>query len=277
MKLIAKTILLVLILNLGFGLTISKSQNCEYLNDIAVKSISKRFTNNDLNKIKACNDKGLHDTIAIKTEFVHYITNHPDFIEQIVLLMRFRILKGTTFTDVYRQIESFDVLQLVLPLAMDDEEEKTMYRNEANRLYQVYQLTDNLKNDSISLEEMYQVLFDNFFYDNQNMGEDNFITSTFQYSMGRNPTDLEIMASKKMLKEEESILFYQKGDSKEDYLNIITSNNNFYEYQVKYWYYYFMLENPDNAIIYDILNNIKVQNTSINIDAIIKYILIHIV
>jgi hypothetical protein len=165
----------------------------------------------------------------------------------------------------------------MLPLAMDDTEEKKMYQSEKSRLYEVYLLNENLHSGKIKLEDCYSILFDNFFYDNQNMGDDNFINSTFQYTLGRNPTEFELQNGKKMLNNIPTSLFFKNGSSKQDYLKIITSNANFYEYQVKFWHYYFLSEIPSEQKTVEILQSIKDSGKPISIESILKHLLIYIV
>jgi hypothetical protein len=272
MPLFAKFYGLIFLLSIGY----LPAQNCDFLNKIAERCINVRYPSVYFQKLPNCaaSLKSI-DSIAAKKEFVSIVLSDQSFIEQVALLLRFRILKGTTHTDVYSQIESFDVLSLMLPLAMDDAEEWQMYQDEIKRLYKIYLLEDELYNGVITIEDTYKILFDNFFYDNQNMGDDNFINSTFQYTTGRNPTYSELVNARNMINNRAASLFYKKGNSKIDYLKIITSNQNFYEYQVKYWYNYFLFENPTDQKVFDIIKSIKRNQGIVSIESIIRQILIY--
>ncbi len=89
----------------------SYAQNCDFLNKIAERSINERLTPEEFKQLSFCADfKKKVDTLSAKKVFVNFIFNERDFAEQIVFLLRFRILKGTTHADIYQQIEDFDVL-----------------------------------------------------------------------------------------------------------------------------------------------------------------------
>lgn len=242
---------------------------CDYLNDIAVRGLSFRLSEQEL----AQWDTG-EDTLTIKTRFVDSLLMHPQFINQVVLVMRFQFMKGATYDDVYRQMEQFDVLSLMLPLAMDDKEEKEMYDEDRRRLQLVYVAAEDYLAGKIDLEEIYRRMFDNFIYDIQNMGVENFIFSTFQFALGRKPTESEFRQGRAMYYNTTGYLFFKEGKSREDYLHILTASDNFLEYQVGYWYYYFMLEFPDYHKIHEILGALKSRHETVKIEDIIRYILI---
>jgi len=72
----------------------------------------------------------------------------------------------------------------------------------------------------------------NYIYDQINMGSANFVISTFQHLINRNPTNAEQVNGITMIEGNNSIIFLEIGESKSDYLNILTNASNYYEAQV---------------------------------------------
>jgi hypothetical protein len=79
-----------------------KAQNCDFLNEIAIRCINSRFNPESFKMLPSCMDTVNFDSIQVKKEFVQAILSESDFTDQLVLFFRFRILKGTTYEEVYR-------------------------------------------------------------------------------------------------------------------------------------------------------------------------------
>jgi len=126
-----------------------------------------------------------------------------------------------------------------------------------------------------TIEDLYILNFDNWMYDQQNMGIDNFINSTFLYALGRSPTRSEFLRSFAMINGNSTNLLFQWGNSKEDYYSILTCNENFIERQIQFWYYYFLFRYPDVKEIYGILNELYATGEVVDLAAVIQYIIVH--
>ena len=90
------------------------------------------------------------------------------------------------------------------------------------------EFTDSL----IGIDELQRRMCNNYFYDQINMGSANFVISTFQNLINRNPTMAEQQAGVSMVDGSNAILFLQAGSSKNDYLDIFTHSFNYYEGQI---------------------------------------------
>jgi hypothetical protein len=237
------------------------ADDCDEIDKIALKCLNRRLSAVEHGYIGNCNDP------SAKEKLIDYIMRNEDFIGRLVLMMRLELLQGTTNQDLLESLQDFDLIMFTQPDNYD------WAKMESDRLYKVYHLTGEYQNGSLRFEDLYITFFNNWRFDQQNMGLDNFINATFSYAIGRSPTKAEYKYAKRMLVEEESFLFYQKGSSKLDYLRILTSNDNFWEKQVKYWHYYFLYEYPDNKEIYRILREINLKNKNITIIEIIRYLI----
>lgn len=239
-----------------------------YLDKIAKKCLNRKLNAAELKVWE--NNQINQENIE---PFVDWLIWHEEFIQEVLVVMRFQILKGITFSDIVNRIDELEVLSIVLPLEIDDEIEKQNYAEERQRIFQVYSLEDDLIAKNIRFEEIYSRMFFSDFYEIQNMGYDNFITSTFQYCFGRTPTVHEKYNSIKMLNNEQGNLFYKEGNSKQDYIQIILNNDNFREYQVKYWYFFFNNEYPSSEVEQGILMDLKSKHQNVSISTIIKHII----
>lgn len=87
---------------------------------------------------------------------------------------------------------------------------------------------------SITLDELHRRMCNNYIYDQINMGSANFVISSYQHLLNRNPTGSEQTAGVSMVESNNAVLFLQAGSSKTDYLNIISNSRNYHEAQVVY-------------------------------------------
>jgi hypothetical protein len=85
---------------------------------------------------------------------------------------------------------------------------------------------------TIQVDELHRRMCNNDIYDQLNMGSANFVISTFQHLINRNPTVAEQQSGVSMVDGNYATLFLQSGASKEDYLNIFLHSANYFEGQV---------------------------------------------
>lgn len=90
-------------------------------------------------------------------------------------------------------------------------------------------------------------MVNNYFYDQINMGTENFVISTFQHFFFRYPTISELSNGKQMVDGNNATLLLQTGSTKTDYLNIFFGSDDFYEGQVRYVFLKFLTRNPTPA------------------------------
>jgi hypothetical protein len=83
------------------------------------------------------------------------------------------------------------------------------------------------------------------------MGSANFVISTFQNLISRNPILTEQQSGVSMVDGNNAILFLQSGSSKNDYLNILTQSSNYYEGQVILFYNKYLNRTPNSIEMAD--------------------------
>lgn len=103
---------------------------------------------------------------------------------------------------------------------------------EVDRLILMQSAYDEFTSGSIDIRELHKRMCNNYIYDQINMGSANFVISTFQHLINRNPTNAEQVNGITMIEGNNSIIFLEIGESKSDYLNILTNASNYNEAQV---------------------------------------------
>ncbi len=121
------------------------------------------------------------------------------------------------------------------------------YNYEINRMVSVYTCASDLKNNTINLREFYRRFMDNYFYDQVNMGTENFVKGSFDDVYLRVPTTSELQLSSSMVDGAPSTLFDQSGSSKTDYENIVVNSPEFTEGFIRKCYRQYLLRNPSSG------------------------------
>src|SRR5205085_1157862 len=96
------------------------------------------------------------------------------------------------------------------------------------------------------VEYMHRRCVNNYFYDQINMGSENFVISCFQHFLNRYPTQNELSEGKKMIDGAPAILFLESGQSKDDFINIFFTSRDYYEGLAINLYQRFLLRNPSS-------------------------------
>ena len=90
----------------------------------------------------------------------------------------------------------------------------------------------------------------NYFYDQINMGSENFVIGTFQNFLFRYPSNAELAAGKTMVDGNTSTAFLKVGKSKYDFINIFFATDDYYEGQVRFIFKKYLFREPNSAEIY---------------------------
>ncbi len=103
---------------------------------------------------------------------------------------------------------------------------------------------------TVDYRTMLRRMCDNYFYDQINMGTENFVVSTYQNFLFRYPSDSELEAGKQMVDGNSATVFLKLGKSKYDYLNIFFNTDDYYEGQVRFIFKKYLFREPTAAEIY---------------------------
>lgn len=106
-----------------------------------------------------------------------------------------------------------------------------------------------LRSGTLNYRGMLQRMCNNYFYDQINMGTENFVVSTFQHFLLRYPSDAELLSGKTMVDGNNAILFLEIGNSKDDYVDIFFNTDDYYEGQVRHAFTKYLFREPASAEI----------------------------
>lgn len=119
--------------------------------------------------------------------------------------------------------------------------------NEVQKLVNLYEADSLLKLQQINHNEFHKRFCFNLIYDEINMGTENFVVASFENLLGRYPTVQELASGKSMVDGTSTILFLQNGDSKIDFLNILTASREYYESRVEDAYSLLLQRKPTSV------------------------------
>jgi len=97
---------------------------------------------------------------------------------------------------------------------------------------------------TIGMQEMQRRLVYNEIYDQLNMGSYNYVLSLFNHFLFRDPTNDEHNSGITMVDGFEAILFYDTGNSKEEFIDIFLHSDDYYEGQVRELFLRYLFREP---------------------------------
>ena len=115
---------------------------------------------------------------------------------------------------------------------------------EIERLDSLQRVPADLTNNLLDISHLHKRCANNYFYDQINMGTENFVVSCFQHFLNRYPTENELSESKKMVDGTPAILFLESGQTKADFINIFFSSRDYQEGLAINLYNRYLLRNP---------------------------------
>lgn len=115
---------------------------------------------------------------------------------------------------------------------------------EIPRLENLVDLFPRLVADSAGLKEMHQLMVNTPYYDEINMGTENFVVACFQNFLLRYPSQMELENASDMVNGSSAQLFLQSGSHKEDFIEIFFNSPEYFEGQVRYHYLRYLFREP---------------------------------
>jgi len=177
---------------------------------------------------------------ASRYSFLNTVFSLSDYKWRQVEKWRIELLSVVDSNDVATQIAIFDFIladstfQAFWP--------QLIYENQ--RLDSLYTASYDYVTGAISIRKMQERMINNFFYDQINMGPDNFVIATFPHFLDRNPTAMEQSSSVSMINGNNAVLFLTAGASKDDFLSIFFSSDDYFEGAVRRVYNDYLLREP---------------------------------
>lgn len=177
-----------------------------------------------------------------RQQFLNDVFDDPDYLRHLYDEQRIDLLNNVDTSEFTFWIGIFNAL-------LQDSSNLFQWpyiESEIDRMERLQEAYGLFVNETIDIDELQRRMCDNYLYDQINMGTANFVISTFQHLINRNPTQAEQSSGISMVEGNNSILFLTAGASKPDYLNIITGTGNYYEGQIIRLYQKFLNRLPNS-------------------------------
>jgi hypothetical protein len=176
------------------------------------------------------------------------------FFPQFFIKTSSVVLNSTSKNDVYNEIIQYQYFE-----TFDLQNHDTISANndvvELDKLNKLYQSDSLLHLNQIDISEFYRRFIYNYFYDQINMGTENYVKSCFENLFHRDPTSAELSTSENMVNGMSSYtLFLQTGNCKGDFANITTHCTEFYQGLIITAYQNYLQRKPTDAEINSLIN-----------------------
>jgi hypothetical protein len=142
---------------------------------------------------------------------------------------------------------------------------------EKDRLLQLQTAPTFYVNGILSYARLQSRMLNNYFYDQINMGTLNFVNTSFKQILDRNPTIQEQQSGVSMCDGFNASLFLTSGYSKDEYLDIIFNQNDYYEATVKKVYRKYLLRDPKTL---EMVQGTQLYKSSQNFESIQKAVMV---
>jgi len=221
--------------------TIPEVKKANYITKTYIGLLGREPTDAEFNQAKAFLDQGDFSEDSRKN-VLDIILGNDIFFDREYELATTDLLNGT---DTFQINDNVNTLAYLLTLP-SYEPQWPLITVELNRLLRLKEARVLLRNGTITIKEMQRRCVDNLLYDQINMGSLNFVIATFQHLLLRNPIGYESSEGVKIVDGFNGILFLKVGDSKNEFLEIFFSSDDYYEGQVKLLFTRFYLRSPDS-------------------------------
>ena len=222
--------------------TISSIVKENYINKVYISVLGRKPDSTELSSgLLLINQHNLSD--LDREAFLDEVFAKPAYnqrlyeIASVKLLTRFDTSAITQMIAVYQFLLTDSTYAPVFGLI----------NTEIARLQLLKTIPADLNNGTLTIIGMHRRLIDNYFYDQINMGTENFVVSTFQHFMDRYPTDNELEQSTSMVDGLSAVIFFTSGNTKAEYMSIIFNTNNYFESEVRELYIRYLFREPTSA------------------------------
>ena len=175
-----------------------------------------------------------------RSQFLDQVFSSGDYLPHLYDFARIELLNNLDTADItfYLSIYHMFLLDTVQQVYWE------MITYEIERFDSLQRVPSDLANHLIDIEYLHRRCVNNYFYDQINMGTENFVVSCFQHFLSRYPTTYELYQSKNMVEGVPAILFLESGQSKADFIRIFFTSKDYFEGLATNLYQRYLLRNP---------------------------------
>lgn len=176
--------------------------------------------------------------------FISELMEDEEYYVNVYNYTAVQFINGVPRTEIQEQI---DVFEFVIQQYYDQGEVQLaqFLEYEVQKLQSLVDADTEWAEGNISLNEFYGRFCYNGIYDEINMGSENMVISCFENLFGRYPTNSELENGVAMVDGISTILLQQNGNSKTDFVHIVTHTSEFYLGRVFEQYQRLLTRSPE--------------------------------
>ncbi len=213
-----------------------------YVNKAYISILGRKPTSAELSEGKTILDKN-NLSVADRNEMLDIILAKSGYNQRLYDISLATLLNNLDTAQITQFIDVFTIILTDTAYASA----WTQIQAEKTRLELLKSAPADLENGTLDIIGLHRRCVYNYFYDQINMGTENFVVSMFQNFLFRYPTDEELAQGKLIVDGFEGILFFQSGKSKDDFLNIFFTSSNYFEGQVRDLYLKYLFREPKSV------------------------------
>ncbi|MBK7887362.1 MAG: hypothetical protein IPJ86_08670 [Bacteroidetes bacterium] len=213
----------------------------DYVNRTYILVLGREPDSSEFNDAVTLLTAGLLDSPS-RYAFLDEVFSSPDYPWRQFNKNRIELLNNIDTADITIQIFIFNFF-------LADSTYQALWPGlqiEVDRLEEIQSAAHEYANGVINIRQLQSKMINNYFYDQINMGSDNFVISSFQHFLDRNPTLDEQSNGVSMVNGNNAILFLQAGASRNDYLSILFDSDDYFEGAVIRIYKDYLLRSPSS-------------------------------
>ena len=216
--------------------TIENYINKLYISTIGREPTEAEFTT-DFNLLRNANLSQKSREIVIDG-----ILNKSEYSFNLFTLESANILNSVDTAMINERISSYQQFLLVTTNFLDS----IYVANELERMLTFQNSLTAFYLGTTTITELYRAMANNIFFDEINMGTENFVVAMFQHFLSRYPTDSELESAKDMVDDKNATLFFETGNGKNDFLDIFFTSNEYFTGQTNILFNRYLFRNPSS-------------------------------
>jgi len=174
-----------------------------------------------------------------REEVINGILTKDEYNNNLFKLESEHLLLGLDTADINQNIHVLNVL-----ISTAQGLELLYFEDALEKMLKLQEVLPGLSNGTISTFEMHKRMVNNNFYDEINMGTENFVVSMFQSFMQRYPTLSELENGKLMVNDNNASIFFIPGNCKLDFINIFIESDEYYTGQTNILFNRYLFREP---------------------------------
>ncbi len=177
---------------------------------------------------------------ASRSQFLDQVFSSGNYLPHLYDFARTELLNNLDTTDItyFRGLLNYYLTDTTYA------QNWSAFIYEIERLDSLQRVPSDLINHLLGIAHLHKRCANNYFYDQINMGTENFVVSCFQHFLNRYPTENELIQGKRMVDGAPAILFLESGQTKTDFINIFFASRDYQEGLAINLYRRFLLRSP---------------------------------